>query len=256
MRARGPQRVARTLLISLLLAAVSVATLGIGTSAAQDSTSPEPAPPDSGGTNAGGDTAAIAINTRDDSSVFKLAFQIKRTMQSVVDNTNAAVAISSCEACTTVAISVQVVLVMNDAQVVSPTNLAIAYNIGCSFCETVASAFQYVLGTGGPVHFTPEGNQRLARIRQALRDLGKQDLTPEELQARLDQLMTELQDVLATELQRAQEEAAVGTQPSPAPTESEPAATPTPTGGSTGTGPSDTPQTESPPSTTESSPSP
>ena len=55
----------------------------------------------------GGNTSAVAINTTDGSSVFKLAFAIKQVSGSVVDNQDAAVAYSSCDACQTVAISIQ-----------------------------------------------------------------------------------------------------------------------------------------------------
>jgi hypothetical protein len=44
----------------------------------------------------GGDNAAVAINTKDGSSLFKFAFSIKKVLGEVVDNTNAAVAYASC----------------------------------------------------------------------------------------------------------------------------------------------------------------
>ena len=50
------------------------------------------------------DTAAVAVNTKDGSSVFRLAFSIKKVAGDVVDNANAAVAYSSCESCRTIAL--------------------------------------------------------------------------------------------------------------------------------------------------------
>jgi len=41
------------------------------------------------------DNSAIAINTKDNSSVSKIAFQIERVVKDVVTTTNAAVAVSS-----------------------------------------------------------------------------------------------------------------------------------------------------------------
>lgn len=146
------------------------------------------------------DTTAVAINTRDDSSVFRLAFDIRRVMNDVVDTSNAAVAFSSCDSCQTTAIALQVVLIMSDPEIVAPENVAIAINSECTSCESVASAYQYVLTTGGAVHFTPEGNQLLADLRQQLLDLRDSDLTPEELLAAVDEIAEQLAAVIDNEL--------------------------------------------------------
>jgi putative peptide zinc metalloprotease protein len=148
----------------------------------------------------GGDTAAVAVNTKDGSSIFKLAFAIKRVAGDVVDNSNAAVAFASCSNCQTVAISIQVVLVTGDPSVVSPENLALALNENCTSCETLASAYQFAFSTDGNVHFTPEGSKAIADIRHQLRELGKSDLTIAEIQARVQELMQQLAVVLSTEL--------------------------------------------------------
>jgi putative peptide zinc metalloprotease protein len=123
------------------------------------------------GTRAGATPTAVAINTKDGSAVFRFAFHVHRTMSDVVDSTNAAVAFASCEECQTVAVAIQVVLVMSDPSIVTPTNLALAVNQQCSACETLASAYQYVVSTDGPVHFDADGNRELAAIRIAFRDL-------------------------------------------------------------------------------------
>ena len=69
------------------------------------------------------DTAAVAVNTKDGSSVFRLAFSIKKVAGDVVDNANAAVAYSSCESCRTIALSIQIVLVTGDPETVTPENI-------------------------------------------------------------------------------------------------------------------------------------
>ena len=152
------------------------------------------------GARAEGGNTAIAINTKDGTSVFKLAFAIRRVGGDVVDQTNAAVAFASCTDCQTVAIAIEVVLVTGDPSVVTPTNLALALNEGCDLCVTVANAIQWVLGTGGQVHFTAEGNQALARIRQELQELRKGTLSAAEVQQRLQEILDELRQVLENEL--------------------------------------------------------
>jgi putative peptide zinc metalloprotease protein len=152
----------------------------------------------------GGDTAAIAINTKDGADVFKLVFQIRRVTQDVVDTGNYAIAYASCTDCQTVAIAIQIVLVSGyDSGTVAPENLAIAINENCVLCDTLASAYQFVVTAEGNLRFTPQGRRRLADLRKALHDLRKADLTGPEIQARLDGLMDELADILSTELVEA-----------------------------------------------------
>jgi len=148
----------------------------------------------------GGDNTAVAVNTKDGSDVFRLAFHVDRVASDTVDSTNAAVAFASCSECQTVAIAIQVVLIMSDATEVTPENLAIAVNQECSECDTLASAYQLVLSTGGPVRLTSEGRRRIAEIRRQLHDLRRGNLSGAEIQARVKTLTTELRDVVTTQL--------------------------------------------------------
>src|SRR5437868_11114719 len=107
------------------------------------------------------DNAAVAINTTDGKTVWRISFKITRTNSDVVTESNIAFAYSSCTGCSTYAIAFQTVLMMNDPSVVTPTNMAIALNVLCTGCSTYADATQVNLTTDGPVHFTPEGNQEL-----------------------------------------------------------------------------------------------
>jgi putative peptide zinc metalloprotease protein len=182
------------------------------------------------------DNGAIAINTKDGTDVFKLAFKIVRVNQDIVDQSNAAVAFNSCEECQAVAIAFQIVLIFSDPAVVSSQNLAIAINYECNACIAFASAYQWLLTTGGPVHFTAEGNKRIAEIRKRLHDLAKSDLTVEQLQAELDEIKTEVADILTNQLVPAGHAADDSTPPGT--TTTTPATTaPTTTEGSTTTTP-------------------
>jgi putative peptide zinc metalloprotease protein len=149
------------------------------------------------------DNAGVAVNTKDGSDVFRLAFAIDRIMRPDADSPdNAAVAYGSCEACKTTAIAIQVVLYMTPPEGdFTPTNMAFAINEGCTSCETVALAYQIVLQTDGPVRLTPEGQREIARILNEIRDLDDLDLPPGELDARTDALVDELAGVFNEELQ-------------------------------------------------------
>ena len=147
-----------------------------------------------------GDNAAIAVNTKDGTTVFKVAFAIRQVMGDVVDQTNGAVAYASCTDCAAVAIAFEIVLVEGSPSTVTPTNVAIAFNENCDTCVAVAEAYQFVLGTGGLVHFDSEGNRMLSEIRRELHSLRKEDLTIDELQTRLDTIAAEIAEVLANHL--------------------------------------------------------
>jgi putative peptide zinc metalloprotease protein len=146
------------------------------------------------------DNSAIAINTKDGSSVFRFAFAVRHVMGDVVDETNSAVAYASCTDCHTTAIAIEIILVSGSPSVFTPTNQAIAINYLCNLCETFASAYQFVVQGSGPMHFTADGNRELKDIRNAIRRLRDQDLSPFELQAELDRLIARLQKVLAEQL--------------------------------------------------------
>lgn len=146
------------------------------------------------------DTAAVAVNTKDNSSIFRLAFNIRRVTGDVVDQTNAAVAISSCQQCRTVAISIQVLIAETDPSVVTPENLALAVNQDCTTCDTFALAYQLVLGDGTRLRFTSAGNQSIAQIRRELQALRNQDLSDEELANQVGALVDRLRGVLDTGL--------------------------------------------------------
>ena len=148
------------------------------------------------------DNTAIAINTKDGSALFKFAFSVKRVAGDVVDNGNAAVAFASCESCQTVAVAIQIVLVTGDPSVVTPTNLALAFNFECTLCETMASAYQFVFGNGDNLRFTAEGRRALAQLRQEFHDLRKESdgLSLAEIDARVRSLVDRIRTILATEL--------------------------------------------------------
>ncbi len=118
----------------------------------------------------------------------------------VVDQTNSAVAYSSCESCQTVAIAFQIVLVSGSPDTVAPTNLAVAINEECTTCQTIALAYQFVFGTGEPLEFTKEGRERLKEIRKGLKALGEEGLTPDEIRAGAQQLADEVKLLLSTGL--------------------------------------------------------
>lgn len=242
-----------TFLARLLGLNIALALLFAQPALAQESPTPEETSSDTTSSEGGGGgsaNTAVAVNTKDNSSVVKFAFQVRRVMNGVVDDTNAAVAAASCENCTTIAVAIQIVMVMNDPDVVTPTNLALALNVECTTCETLASAYQFVFSTGGTVKFTQEGWDALTDIRKAIHELLKaDDIDIATFQAELDVLMDQVREVIDNELEPVgQSEAGSTGEPT-----SEPTGTPAPEESPTD-GSSSTPEPE--PTEEEPSPSP
>ena len=172
----------------------------------------------------GNDNAAVAVNTEDGASVFRLAFSVRMVANGVVDQTNSAYALASCTDCQTVALAFQVVLVWGDPNVAVPHNRALAYNDQCVECVTYASATQIVLGFDGPVRFTDEGRRRLRALYELLSGLEERagDLTVAQLHAEVTAAKAELLDILSTQLVEANQmgeatarEATAGTSSAP-----------------------------------------
>ena len=99
-----------------------------------------PAPPGAG------DNQALAVNTADGTTVYKVAFALVwvEPGQNVL-NTNEAYAFADCHNCSTTAVAFQVVLIVGNAPVVAPENLSGALNYDCFACLTQALADQLVL---------------------------------------------------------------------------------------------------------------
>lgn len=146
-----------------------------------------------------GDNSAVAVNTKDGSSLFELAFDIRRVAGDVVDQTNLALAYSSCEGCQTVAIAIQILIVTGSPEVLTPQNVAIAINELCTTCTTLALAYQFVFG-GDRTFLTPQGRREINRIRRAFYRLRSSGLTPLEIAREADRLAQRLRDVLSTQL--------------------------------------------------------
>ena len=196
----------------------------------------QPLPPEDG------DNQAAAYNTTDDSLTYDVAFALVWATGNEVLNVNEAHAYASCSRCVTVAVAFQVVLIMDDAQVVVPQNLAVAANYQCYRCITAAIANQLVL----TVEESPGEEQLLAlgAVWDRLTEFGQNITTYPlaEVAAQLDGFEAEIMAIL-------------GSAPPPAPAttstpSSSPSATPAP---SDSTEPS---PTESPSTATSGEPEP
>lgn len=207
-----------------------------------------------------GDNQALAVNTTDDSVTYDVAFALVWAQDDQVLNVNEAHAYASCSDCVAVAVAFQVVLIMDDAQVIVPQNLAVAANYDCHSCITAAVASQLVLSIPGE----PGEEQLLAlaavwdRLIQFAQTIGSYSLV--EITEQLDDFKDEITEILVAA------PPATTSSPTPSPSSSTPTttspATPTPTPSPTTHTPTDPDLTPTPPptptesSTTSTSPTP
>ena len=173
-----------------------------------------------------GDNQALAVNTLDGSTLYDVEFALVWADGDQVLNTNEAYAFASCTRCRTVSVGFQVVLVLGQAIVVGPQNLAGTINYNCVECVTYALATQLVVTLSGPL--SGQGSADLAALWEQIRAFGQsiEGVPLSELQSHLTDYERQILDIIRWDPTAAP---AGGTE---APTD-EPSASPT--GSETGT---------------------
>ena len=138
-----------------------------------------------------GDSQALATNTTDGGIVYDVAYSLVTVSGGdAVDNENSAYALASCNACTTLAVSFQLVLVVGQSDVITPINVAEALNLDCPECVTTAIAKQIVVSvTSAP------SEELLRRLNEELQKLDAIDVndSPAEVLAQLNAVTDAIQ---------------------------------------------------------------
>src|SRR3954451_3414547 len=140
-----------------------------------------------------GDTQALALNTTDGGVVYDVEYALITISDGdAVTNTNSAFAIASCDGCTTVAVSFQVVLVIGESNIVAPINAAGALNYECPACMTTALAEQMVitLKSQPPLYLQKQLEAELQKL-DAITLLGD-DVTPAAVAAQVAAIESEI----------------------------------------------------------------
>lgn len=96
-----------------------------------------------------GDNQALAIVTRDGGTAYSVAFALVWAKGNTILNANSAYALASCRRCAAVAVAFQVVLVVGQAHIIAPQNVAAAVSYDCLRCVTAALASQLVITLPG-----------------------------------------------------------------------------------------------------------
>jgi putative peptide zinc metalloprotease protein len=206
-----------------------------------------------------GGTLAVAVGTKDGGITYDVAYSLVTVSKGAdVTNSNGAYAFANCKACTTVAVSFQVVLIVGRSANIAPINAAGALNVNCPACITTAVANQIVVTLNAQ-----PSDALLAKLQDALQQLNAlpqlgADGTPAAIAAAVTQVQqqidTELNDsgLVANPPAPTTNSTTTSTNPSapPAPTTT---ATTTTTPAATPTTPADTTPASTGPTTTQSS---
>jgi putative peptide zinc metalloprotease protein len=202
-----------------------------------------------------GGTQAVAVGTKDGGVTYDVAYSLVTVSKGTdVTNSNSAYAFANCKACTTVAVSFQVVLIVGRSANIAPINAAGALNVDCPACITTAVANQIV------VTLSAEPSDALvAKLQAALQQL---DALPQlgaaGTPAAVAAAVTQVQQQIDTELN----DSGLVANPPPATTTStttatNPTTTPTPTATTTtSTTPAETTTTTTTADTTPASTAP
>jgi putative peptide zinc metalloprotease protein len=200
-----------------------------------------------------GGTQAVAANTKDGGVMYDVAYALVTVGGGAnVTNTNSAYALAHCKACTTVAVSFQLVLIVGRSRVIAPINAAGALNYSCPACTTTALADQLV------VTLTAQPSQQLlnaltAELRQlnALPALGAGG-TPSAVATEVGAVQQQIESTLQSSGLEANPPTTTPTSTTATPTSSSTTPAPsTPTSSTT----TPAPTTSTPSSTTPASPS-
>jgi len=180
--------------------------------------------PDKPGPN---DSQALAVNTTDGGITYDVVYSLVTVQDGeTVDETNSAYALASCNACTTVAVSFQIVLVVGQTDKIMPINVAEALNVNCPYCVTVAIAHQLVVS----LNAAPSDAllRRLAAILKKLDAIDELGGSPAEVVAQVqDEIEHEL-DASGLRVPTPTPTAEATAAPTPSPTAT-PSPSPTPT---------------------------
>ncbi|GLZ42511.1 hypothetical protein [Actinokineospora sp. NBRC 105648] len=146
-----------------------------------------------------GDNQALAVNTTHGSVRYEVSFALVWVTDGESTNRNEAWALASCRDCTTVAIAFQVVLIVGQADVVVPENIAVAINHSCVECVTYALASQLVITLPGDL--SPGAKARLDEIWARLADLAQniQGMSAQQIQDALQQVKVDILTVVSQE---------------------------------------------------------
>jgi putative peptide zinc metalloprotease protein len=116
---------------------------------------------------------------------------------------NAATAYASCTDCRTVAVAVQVLMVVGPVSDYEPQNAAVAVNYQCVRCQTFAYANQVLLPVDHRIALSPEARDEIRSLQDQIKATATSGEAFDQMDADLDALTQQLVDVVQHEIDQA-----------------------------------------------------
>jgi hypothetical protein len=163
-------------------ALVLLAALGLwlGAAPAIVAQTPPPAPPPAEEditltqrTGASDANVVALVNQSDGRMRVRGNVDVSRIPGDTAGPVNYAAAVGACRDCQTFAVALQIDLISRTANVVTPQNIALALNVGCTRCHTVAHAIQFVVQVDDPREVPDDVDAAVKEMDKELRDIAK-----------------------------------------------------------------------------------
>lgn len=176
----------------------------------------------------GAHTVVRVVNRSDGRRIVQGQVDLVRVPGPHAAPVNRAEARGSCTDCQTFAIALQISLISRDATQITPVNSAVALNVGCVRCRTVARAIQFVQQVDDPTEVPKEAAELARKLERELDGIRRAgDLSTAEAEARIESVIARFRGMAAMLDDRRDE--ADDSSPTPSP-----AASPSPALGPTG----------------------
>lgn len=153
------------------------------------------------------------INRADDKFRFKSKVQLNQITGTTANPGNLAFAFSSCSDCETFAVALQINVISRDTTYAAPENVALAFNLQCTTCYTVAQAYQMTFSVDDPTTVPQEANDLIKAFEDELKAIKQtKDITAAEAHARVAAIIAEFR-MFATGLKEQMTDTADETTP-------------------------------------------
>jgi putative peptide zinc metalloprotease protein len=143
-------------------------------------------------------------NTVDGAMRIKAKTKIAEDQGPTIAPENSAFAYASCTDCLTIAVAVQVVLVIGTVHDARPSNAAVAMNYQCLRCHTFAYANQVLIPVDHEVELSDEARERVANLREQIAATAASSDTFDQMSSDLNALTQQLVDVITNDIHRTQ----------------------------------------------------
>ena len=146
----------------------------------------------------GAKNLVVLTNRNDDGFTGRGQLQLNLIPGPRVAPVNLARAVASCTDCQTLAVALQINVYERGAPQVTPQNAAVAVNISCQDCLTVARSIQYVIPVDDVRDVPPDVRELAREMDRELHELTRdRSLSLAEREARLDAVIGRFRDLAA-----------------------------------------------------------